>query len=95
MYIEVKRKSNGKYEVVPNVQPSSGLDFNTTVYYNSSAEFTRDIDNRSIMEGEDKVFVCDGVTFVNDSTLNIPEGTLRQLTAQGSHILRRSCSSFS
>ncbi len=42
-------------------------------YYNSSAEFTRDIDNRSIMEGEDKVFVCDGVTFVNDSTLNIPE----------------------
>ncbi len=42
-------------------------------YYNSSAEFTRDIDNRSIMEGEDKVFVCDGVTFVNDSTLNLPE----------------------
>ena len=42
-------------------------------YYNSSSEFTRDIDNRSIMEGEDKVFVCDGVTFVNDSTLMLPE----------------------
>ena len=51
MYIEVKRKSNGKYEVVPNVQPSSGLDFNTTVYYNtysSNMFIAFDINNHPI-----------------------------------------------
>ena len=41
-------------------------------YYNSSQEFINDIDNRSIMDGKDKIFICDGVTFVNDSTLNLP-----------------------
>ncbi len=51
-------------------------------YYNSSAEFTRDIDNRSIMEGDDKVFVCDGVTFVNDSTL-----TLQEMNVKGRGII--------
>ena len=41
-------------------------------YYNSSMEFNDDIDNRSIMDGDEKIFICDGVTFVNDSTLNLP-----------------------
>ena len=51
MYIEVKKKLNGKYEVAPNVQPSSGLDFNATVYYNtySSTMFIAfDINNQPI-----------------------------------------------
>ena len=46
-------------------------------YYNSSEDFNRDIDNRSIMDGEDKIFICDGVTFVNDSTLNLPAMKVR------------------
>ena len=52
MYIEVKKKTNGKYEVMPDVQPSSGLDFNATVYYNASSSSSLfiafDINNQPI-----------------------------------------------
>ena len=50
-------------------------------YYNSSEDFNFDIDNRSIMIGDEKVFICDGVTFVNDS-LNLP-----QMKVQGRGII--------
>ena len=46
-------------------------------YYNSSSDFINDIDNRSIMDGNDKIFICDGVTFVNDSTLALPAMKVR------------------
>lgn len=36
-------------------------------FYNSSAEFRRDIENRSIEYNGKKTFICDGVTFVNDN----------------------------
>ena len=36
-------------------------------FYNSSAEFNKDIDNRSIEYNGQKTFICDGVTFVNDN----------------------------
>lgn len=36
-------------------------------FYNSSAEFNRDVENRSIEYNGEKTFICDGVTFVNDN----------------------------
>ena len=36
-------------------------------YYASSAEFQRDVENRSIEYKGKKTFICDGVTFVNDN----------------------------
>ncbi len=36
-------------------------------FYNKSWEFQNDIENRSIMYNDHKVFICDGVTFVNDN----------------------------
>ena len=50
-------------------------------YYNSSQEFNSDINNRSIMIGDEKVFICDGVTFVNDSL------TLPKMKVQGRGII--------
>ena len=36
-------------------------------FYNTSAEFQRDLDNRCIEYNGKKTFICDGVTFVNDN----------------------------
>ncbi len=36
-------------------------------FYESSAAFNRDLDNRSIEYNGKKTFICDGVTFVNDN----------------------------
>ncbi|MBF0545857.1 MAG: hypothetical protein HQM08_15545 [Candidatus Riflebacteria bacterium] len=36
-------------------------------YYDSSNDFAADIENRSVIIDGEKVFICDGVTFVNDN----------------------------
>ena len=70
MYIEVKKKSNGKYEVAPNVQPSSGLDFNATVYYNTYSAnmfIALDINNQPInVQSESDLDNACGFYFLRD-----------------------------